>query len=77
MRTRKSLIRKQFNYEAEMARPMCQGCTKASGTLVHYCTMYNRVAPKIFVDANECPHNYRRKRINKRGRVGQQKQGAF
>ena len=70
--------REQFDYEAEMARHMCEGCNKVHGggrTLLGYvCTMYNRKAPKMMIDANECPHNYRRKRLTGKVRVGQQKQ---
>jgi hypothetical protein len=29
----------------------------------YVCTMYNYVAPKMFRDANECPHNYRRRKL--------------
>ena len=64
---RKVVRREQFDYEAELARHMCEGCNKAHGggrTLLGYvCTMYNRVAPKMFRDANECPHNYRRRKL--------------
>jgi hypothetical protein len=73
--------RVQFDYEAEEARHMCAGCNKALGggrTLLGYvCTMYNRKAPKIMVEADECPQNYRRRKIGRRGRVGQQKQGSI
>lgn len=73
MRTRRSMRTPPYNYEAEMKRPMCKGCTKASGTLVHYCTMYNRTPPVMFIEADECPHNYRRKRLGGKVRVGQGK----
>lgn len=64
---RKVMRREQFDYEAEEARHMCEGCNKVHGggrTMTGYvCTMYNYVAPKMFRDANECPHNYRRRKL--------------
>jgi len=78
MRARKSMQRIQFDYEAEMARPMCEGCNKVHGggrVLTGYvCTMYNYRPPMMFIEADECPHNYRRKRLTGKVRVGQQKQ---
>jgi hypothetical protein len=72
MRSRASMQRVQFDYEAELARHMCEGCNKVHGggrTLTGYvCTMYNYVPPKMFRDANECPHNYRRRKLV-RGKV--------
>jgi hypothetical protein len=79
--------RKQFDYEAELARPMCQGCNKYNVEGVrfirisdekllvgNYCTMYAaRKAPKIMIEADECPHNYRRRRAGGKVRVGQGK----
>jgi len=78
MRTRASLQRKQFDYEAEMERHMCEGCNKvyAGGRVLtgYICTMYAaRKAPKIMIEADECPHNYRRKRLGGKVRVGQGK----
>lgn len=69
--------KEKFDYDAELARHMCAGCNKALGggrTLMGYvCTMYNRQAPKIMREANECPQNYRRRRIGGKVRVGQGK----
>lgn len=52
-----------FNYQAELDRHMCEGCNKRSGTLIDYCKMYNRVPPTMYIKADECPHNYRRRQI--------------
>ena len=72
MRTRKSMQRVQFDYEAELARHMCEGCNKPYGggrILTGYvCTMYDRRPPQMYIDANECPHNTRRRKIV-RGKV--------
>ena len=84
MRTRKSIMKKEmFDYEAEENRPMCEGCNKLLDESEHrffrvsddklivgnYCGMYARKhAPKMMLDANECPQNYRRRRII-RGKV--------
>lgn len=82
MRTRASMQKKQFDYEAELKRPMCQGCNKLYGggrTLLGWvCTMYAaRKAPKMMIEADECPHNYRRRRIVKgKIHVGQGKTRA-
>lgn len=69
---RKVIRREQFDYEAEEARHMCEGCNKVHGggrTLTGYvCTMYNYSPPSLFVKANECPHNYRRRKLV-RGKV--------
>lgn len=74
-------MRETFDYEAEQARHMCAGCDKAHGggrTMLGYvCTMYDRKAPKMMLDANECPHNYRRVRAGGKVRQGQQKQGSI
>jgi len=72
------MIRKQFDYEAELKRPMCQGCDKlyAGGRVLTgwICTMYAaRMAPKMMREANECPHNYRRRKAGGKVRVGQGK----
>jgi hypothetical protein len=29
----------------------------------YVCTMYNYSPPSLFVKANECPHNYRRRKL--------------
>ena len=59
--------REQFDYEAEMKRPMCQGCEAC---------IYAAV-PSMYARANECPHNVRRRPLNtgRKVLVGQQKQG--
>jgi hypothetical protein len=83
MRTRSSMRQPAFDYEAEMARHMCAGCNKAhaGGRILtgYFCTMrFNGVIPRMHLEANECPMNYRRKRLTGRKvLVGQQKQGRF
>lgn len=74
--------REAFDYEAEAARHMCEGCNKVHGggrTMTGYvCTMYNYSPPSIYAKANECPHNVKRRRLTgKKVLVGQQKQGRF
>jgi len=70
-----AILRKEtFDYEAELARPMCEGCNKlyAGGRILTgwKCTAY-RTRPSLFVKADECPMNYRRRQISKFVRVGQ------
>lgn len=61
-----TMQRQPFDYEAEAARDMCQGCAKC---------IYNH-RPRIYVKANECPHNAKRRRLaGRKILVGQQKQG--
>jgi len=78
MRTRASIMAKQaIDYEYELTRHMCEGCNKVHGggrTLTGYiCTMWNaQVKPGMYVRANECPMNPRkRKVVTGKVRVGQ------
>ena len=69
MRTRATIVQKQkIDYEYEANRHMCEGCSKLHGggrVLTGYvCTMYNYVAPSMYLRANECPANPRRRPIN-------------
>jgi len=52
-----------FDYEKEANRHMCEGCNKCI-----YVT-----PPSVYVRANECPHNVKRRRIGGKVRVGQGK----
>lgn len=75
----------KFDYKAELDWQMFEGCNKA--TMVRIidsapvkeiivevkCSMYDHRPPAMYVTANECPHNKRRRKINKKGRVGQGK----
>jgi len=76
MRSRASMVRKKIDYEYEANRPMCEGCNKDEDGA---CTMWVAgVVPGMYVRANECPHNPRKRPV--KGRkvlVGQQKQGRF
>ena len=73
----------KIDYEHEATRHMCEGCNKVHGegvTLLGYiCTMWNaQVKPGMYLRANECPHNPRRRPLaGRKVLVGQQKQGRF
>jgi len=66
MRTRASIMQKQkIDYDYEATRPMCEGCNKLHGggrVMTGYiCTMYNYVVPSMYLRANECPRNPRKR----------------
>jgi len=54
-----------IDYEYEATRPMCEGCNKLHGggrVMTGYvCTMYNYSAPGMYVRADECPANARKR----------------
>ena len=82
MRTRASIEQKQkIDYEFESSRHMCEGCEKAHGggrVMTGYiCTVYNYVAPGMYLRANECPVNARKRPVRSiKIHVGQGKSRA-
>ena len=70
-------MKETFDYKAEQSRRMCAGCNKFLELgKDHRCLFYNSI-PKMYLAANQCPHNYRRVRIDDgKVRQGQQKQGG-
>lgn len=82
MRTRKSIMKQEkFDYEAELTRHMCEGCVSANKradihsnmNLRYVCNAY-ATAPSMYVRADECPRNPRRRQLIKgKVRVGQGK----
>lgn len=84
MRSRAQMMAKvKIDYEHEANRHMCEGCNKVHGegrTLTGYvCTMWNaQQIPGMYVRANECPANPRKRQaVGRKVLVGQQKQGRF
>lgn len=68
----------RIDYKHEATRHMCEGCNKAVDSTTFQCAMWNAgVIPAMYVRANECPHNPRKRKVvgGRKQLVGQQKQG--
>lgn len=72
MRTRASIMKqKKIDYNYEATRPMCEGCMGVGDDEI--CTIYYPI-PGMYVRADECPSNPRKRPpITSKVRVGQGK----